>query len=84
MEQKCQLQTSYRIARSRKTSAFTHLSDADDEPLPDKFQNMFIWRGVYVLIENNHISSISETFINTIDRNDFQTRQRLPGRTFRI
>jgi hypothetical protein len=62
--QQHQVQTTHRIAQYRKTNSSVYLSD-DVKSLPDKFQNTFGWRGVYVPIEENRTDSLPVNSSNT-------------------
>jgi len=70
--QQHQFQTTHRIAQHRKTNSSVYLSD-DFKPLPDKFQNTFAWRGVYVSIEENRTDSLPVNSSNTASTSMWET-----------
>ena len=57
-KQQRRLPTMQQIGQYRKFDSLIYLY-GDDQPLPNNFQNAFAWKGVYVLIEEDHTSPLS-------------------------
>ncbi|CAF0846763.1 unnamed protein product [Adineta steineri] len=63
------LPTAQQIAQHSKFDSFIYLYE-DDQSLPDNFQNVFTWKGVYMQTEENHIGPLSASSKKTFAWSD--------------